>query len=131
MPQSPSTASLGNPPRAWAQRWRALPRDVRDTLFLLLVIAWVVAPHVQHIPLWCSALAVAVLLGRAYLALQGRPLPGLRLRLPLLLAALLGTWLSYKTLLGREAGITLVVVLLCMKTLELRARRDAFVIFFL
>ena len=80
MPQSPSTASLGNPPRAWAQRWRALPRDVRDTLFLLLVIAWVVAPHVQHIPLWCSALAVAVLLGRAYLALQGRPLPGLRLR---------------------------------------------------
>jgi hypothetical protein len=34
-------------------------------------------------------------------------------------------------LLGRDAGVTLVVMLLALKTLELRARRDAFVIFFL
>ena len=114
-----------------AARWRALPRDVRDTLFLLLVIAWVLAPHAQNIPLWCSALAAGVLLGRGYLALRGRALPGLFWRLSLLLAALAGTWFSYKTLWGRDAGVTLVVCLLSMKTLELRARRDAFVVFFL
>ena len=34
-------------------------------------------------------------------------------------------------MLGRDAGVTLVVVLLALKTLELRARRDAFVVFFL
>ncbi|HSV44240.1 MAG TPA: DUF3488 and transglutaminase-like domain-containing protein, partial [Ramlibacter sp.] len=32
---------------------------------------------------------------------------------------------------GRDAGVTLIVALLALKTLELRARRDAFVIFFL
>src|SRR6185369_12902265 len=30
-----------------------------------------------------------------------------------------------------DAGVTLVVLLLALKTLELRARRDAFVVFFL
>lgn len=125
-------ASLGNSrASSLGARWRELPRDVRDTLFLLLVIAWVLAPHVQNIPLWCSALAAGVLLGRGYLALRGRPLPGLIWRLSLLLAAVAGTWLSYKSLWGRDAGVTLVVCLLSMKTLELRARRDAFVVFFL
>jgi protein-glutamine gamma-glutamyltransferase len=36
-----------------------------------------------------------------------------------------------RTLLGKEAGITLLVVLMSLKTLELRARRDALVVFFL
>ena len=39
--------------------------------------------------------------------------------------------MSYRTLLGRDAGVTFIVVLLALKTLEMRARRDAFVIFFL
>ena len=43
-----------------------LPRDARDTLFLLGVIAWVLLPQFSHLPLWCSALvAGAVLAGFA------------------------------------------------------------------
>ena len=38
-------------------RLNSLPRDARDTLFLLLVIAWVLLPQVNELPLWCSALA--------------------------------------------------------------------------
>jgi hypothetical protein len=38
---------------------------------------------------------------------------------------------SERTLLGKEAGVTLLVVLMALKTLELRARRDALVVFFL
>ena len=41
------------------------------------------------------------------------------------------TFWSFRTVLGKEPGITLVVVLMALKTLELRARRDAFVVFFL
>jgi hypothetical protein len=41
------------------------------------------------------------------------------------------TLFTHRTLLGRDAGVTLIVVLLTLKTLELRARRDAFVVFFL
>ena len=112
------------------QRLAGLPRDTRDTLFLLAVIAWVIAPHAAHLPLWCSAMAVGVLLWRAVLAWQNKPLPSVFWRVLLLAAAMLGTWLSHKTLAGREGGVTLAVVLLCLKTLELRARRDAFVVFF-
>ena len=112
-------------------RLNALPRDARDTLFLLAVIAWVVLPQVGNLPLWCSALAAGVLAWRGWLALTARPLPGTWWLLGLLAITLGATLFTHRTLLGRDAGVTLIVVLLALKTLELRARRDAFVIFFL
>lgn len=109
----------------------SLPRDSRDTLFLLAVIAWIMLPQMAHLPLWCSALAAAVLLWRGWLALTLRPLPGKWWLFGLLLLTVAATLATYRTLLGRDAGVTLIVVLLALKTLELRARRDAFVVFFL
>ena len=38
-----------------------LPRDTRDTLFVLAVIAWVLAPLSLEVPLWCSLLSAAVM----------------------------------------------------------------------
>lgn len=108
-----------------------LPRDSRDTLFLLLVIAWVLLPQAQHLPWWSSALASSVLLWRGYLALALRPLPSAWWRLGLLALAIGATLLTHRTLLGRDAGVTMLAALLSLKTLELRARRDAFVVFFL
>ena len=108
-----------------------LPRDSRDTLFLLGVIAWAVLPQVGNLPLWCSGLAAGVLLWRGSLAWRSRPLPSRWWLLALLVATLAATWATHKTLLGRDAGVTLIVMLLALKTLELRARRDAFVVFFL
>ena len=110
---------------------RNLPRDSRDTLFLLLVIAWVLLPQVEHLPLWCSALAAGVLVWRGWLALTNQPLPGRWWLLSLLALTIAATLFSHRTLLGRDAGVTMLVVLLSLKTLELRARRDAFVVFFL
>ena len=109
----------------------ALPRDARDTLFLLTVIAWVLLPQVGNLPLWCSSLAGAVLLWRGWLALKARPLPGRWWLIALLGVTTAATFFTHRTLLGRDAGVTLLVVLLTLKTLELRARRDAFVVFFL
>ena len=109
----------------------SLPRDVRDNLFLLAVIGWVVLMQVGHIPWWCSALTAVVLLWRASLTLRGQALPGWAWRTGLLALTLGATWLTHRTLLGRDAGVTLIVVLLALKTLEMRARRDAFVVFFL
>ncbi|WP_311224265.1 MULTISPECIES: DUF3488 and transglutaminase-like domain-containing protein [unclassified Acidovorax] len=113
------------------QTLASLPRDTRDTLFLLVVVAWVIAPQVAHLPAWTTGLAAALLAWRGWLAWQGRPLPG-RWVVGALLALAVGlTLFSHRTVIGREAGVTLVVVLLALKTLELRARRDAMVIFFL
>lgn len=109
----------------------SLPRDSRDTLFMLAVMTWVVLPQVTHLPLWCSLLAASVLMWRAWLAITVRPLPPSWVLMALVVLTVAATLLTHKTLLGRDAGITLIVVLLVTKTLELRARRDAFVVFFL
>lgn len=112
-------------------RLATLPRDTRDTLFLLVVIAWVVMPQITHLPLWCSLSAATLLMWRGWLAWRGKPLPRARWMVLLLVLATAATLMTHRTLLGRDAGVTLIVVLLSLKTLELRARRDAFVVFFL
>jgi Transglutaminase-like enzymes, putative cysteine proteases len=108
-----------------------LPREARDTLFLLGVVGWIIVPLIPHVPPWASAFAAALLLWRAGLAWRGRPLPGRWVLGGLLALAVAGTGLTFKTLAGRDAGVTLIVLLLALKTLELRARRDAMVVFFL
>ncbi|MEJ8851935.1 DUF3488 and transglutaminase-like domain-containing protein [Variovorax rhizosphaerae] len=113
------------------QQLRALPRDARDTLFLLAVIALIVLPQVGNLPLWCSGLTAVVLVWRATLAVQATPLPNRWWIGALLVVTLAATFATHRTLLGRDAGVTMVVILLALKTLELRARRDAFVVFFL
>ncbi|GAB4089535.1 transglutaminase TgpA family protein [Hydrogenophaga soli] len=121
------------PTPLWRNAWadRSLPRDARDTLFLLANIAGVVALLSPHLPWWCSLMTLGVLLWRGLRAWRGQPLPGQWWRLGLLGVATAATLATHRTLLGQEAGVTLIVVLLALKTLELRARRDAFVVFFL
>jgi len=130
-----TTTNPSAPTTPWTTRVRqemnALPRESRDTLFLLLVVGWVMLPQLNVLPLWATALAGGCLLWRGWLAWHTRPLPGRWWLLGMLLAAIAGTLLTHKTVLGRDAGVTLTTLLLALKTLELRARRDAFVIFFL
>jgi transglutaminase-like putative cysteine protease len=124
---SPARRSL---PRAWPG-WRHLPRDSRDTLFQLAVIGWTILPHFAHLAPWCIALTALMLFWRAHLALNNAPLPSRwAVAGVLLVAAALTLW-SERTLFGKEAGVTMLVVLMALKTLELRARRDAMVVFFL
>ncbi|EJE50595.1 transglutaminase-like enzyme, predicted cysteine protease [Acidovorax sp. CF316] len=113
------------------QTLATLPRDARDTLFLLFATAWVIAPQVANLPGWASAMAFGMLLWRGWMAWTARPLPGRWLLTVLVIVAVGGTLLTHRTILGRDAGVTLMVMMLAFKTLELRARRDAMVIFFL
>ena len=120
--------------RTWLPRWPGwsrLPREARDTLFLLAVIAWTVLPHVSHLPLWTTVLTTIVLLWRGRLAIAGGALPSRWILLAVLALAIGLTFWSYRSLLGKEPGVTMAVALMALKTLELRARRDAFVVFFL
>ena len=115
----------------WRERAGHLPRDTRDTLFHLFVLAWASVPHLLHLPVWCVAMTVVLLLWRARLAWTGGALPARWVIAGVLLAAAALTLWGERTLLGKEAGITMLVVLMALKTLELRARRDALVVFFL
>lgn len=111
--------------------WRHLPRDSRDTLFQLAVVGWTIVPHMTHLAPWCIALTAVMLFWRMHLALSNAPLPSRwAVAGVLLVAAALTLW-TERTLFGKDAGVTMLVVLMSLKTLELRARRDAMVVFFL
>ncbi len=130
--QTAAAAGMGRLAEPSRRQWLAqLPRESRDTLFLLVVIAWTILPHTSQLPLWCSALTAFVLLWRGRLAIKLAPLPSRWLLVALLGLAAAATFMTYRSLLGKEPGVTLAVVLMALKTLELRARRDAFVVFFL
>ena len=108
-----------------------LPRDSRDTLFLLLVIVLVEMPLITHVPVWCAVMVASILLWRAVLAWYAKPLPARGWLFLVLLLTVAATWATHRTLLGRDAGVTLIAVLLALKTLEQGSKRDAYVVFFL
>lgn len=106
-------------------------RERRDLLVLLAALAFVVMPHFDHLPWWATSLLVVLWFWRTWLVVAQRPLPGRFAMLPLLLAATAAVWLEHRTLLGRDAGVTFLLMLLALKLLEMRAKRDIFVVVFL
>ncbi|HEX4509031.1 MAG TPA: DUF3488 and transglutaminase-like domain-containing protein, partial [Burkholderiaceae bacterium] len=122
---------LAPPKLAWGERLRVPSRESRDSLFVLGLIAWTIAPHLAHLQPWVAALVIGVLGWRVMLALRQAPLPGRTVILALLALSAGLTFWGEHTLIGKQAGVTLLVVLMTLKTLELRARRDALVVFFL
>ncbi len=112
----------------WARSKAQLSREGRDTLWLLAVLTSTMLMHVPRLPWWASLGAMLAVGWRARLAWRDGPLPPrsyLLIGLAVSMALTVGT---FHTLFGREAGVTLVTVLASLKTLELRARRDAFVV---
>jgi len=98
---------------------------------LLLCILAVIAPHAPHLPLWVVGLCAALLVWRGYLAWSGQPLPGRWLLMTLTLAGVVGILIKYHTLFGREAGVTMLVLLATFKLMELRTKRDAMALIYL
>jgi transglutaminase-like putative cysteine protease len=90
-----------------------------------------VAPHAQWLPVWVSIAAGALLAWRVGALARGEVLPQRWLLLLLTLGTIAGVFLSYRTILGRDPGVTLLVLLLFLKLLETRAQRDVFVVAFL
>jgi transglutaminase-like putative cysteine protease len=110
---------------------RPMSRDKADTLLLLAACALVLSPHAGHLPAWITGLCVALLLWRGWITFRGNRMPSRWLLLPLAALSVFGIYRTFHTVFGREAGVALVVVLLALKLLEMRARRDLFVVVFL
>jgi transglutaminase-like putative cysteine protease len=106
-------------------------RDRRDTLFLMGAIALAVLPHLPHLPAWCGAGFLLLFAWRLGLVFSGRGLPNGAVRIAAAVACTVGVLVQYDTLLGREAGVALLVLFLGLKLMEMRARRDLFVVIFL
>lgn len=98
---------------------------------LLASILVVSAPHAEHLPPWVIALCITLLGWRSYLNFSGNPLPPRWLLLLLSTSSIGGILLTFHTIFGREAGVTLLILLAALKLLELRAVRDATVLIYL
>ena len=103
------------------------PLALSHLMLLIGGIALATAPHIQRLPLWIAALAIAILLWRTWAAWHGGHLPRRWLLVPLTLLIIGGVYFSHRTLFGRDAGVTLLVVLLALKLLEMRTLRDVVV----
>lgn len=128
----PKQKSDIKPGTLWlSHHFNNLARDKSDTLLLIAACAMVLLPHIAHLPIWTSLTCSLVLMWRVAITWRGNRLPPLSLLLPLAVLTMLGVYASERTMFGRDAGVSMLVLLLTFKLLEMRARRDVFVVLFL
>ena len=121
----------GEPARAWLEplsRSRPMSRDKSDTLLLIVACTLVLAPHAAHVPLWITASCVLMLAWRGWITFRGNRMPPRWILLPIAILTAPGVYATYQTFFGRDAGVAMLVLLLTCKLLEMRARRDLFVV---
>ncbi len=100
-------------------------------LQLYLLTGLVLLPHVIHLPLPVSLFLFATLSWRLASLRLPRLQPGRWLLIPVTLAGVFLIYSQHQTLLGRDAGVSLLSVMLVLKTLEVRKRRDLTVTVFI
>lgn len=100
-------------------------------MVLFAGIALATAPHIPRLPWWVSALAVAAVGWRAWAAWRGERMPRRWLLFGLVIFGVVGVFVTHRTLFGRDAGVTMLVLFLALKLLETRTQRDAVIVTFL
>ncbi len=108
----------------------SLARDKADTLLLVLSCTLVLAPFSWHSPWWINLAAGWLILWRCWITLAGKTLPPKWLLTLISLVLLAGIYWHFETWLGKDAGIAFLLVLACLKMLEMQARRDAAAVVF-
>lgn len=98
---------------------------------LLVSLLLVVLPHLLRMPVLLSLLALTTIVWRILLEMRGWALPNRLLRLGITLGGLLLVFWSYQSVIGREPGVALLTVMLCLKLIEMRTLRDAMLIIFI
>jgi transglutaminase-like putative cysteine protease len=106
-------------------------RDRRDVAILLVAVLIAVAPHSGHLPWWSTAFICLLWFWRAWLTITRQPPLGKIAMVPLLITATALVWLQHGSIVGHDAGVNLLVLLIALKLLELRTRRDLNLVVFL
>ncbi len=99
--------------------------------WLMAAMGFVIAPHVERLPWWASLVCVSAGAWRWWIARSGLRTPGWLVMAIIAFAITAGAYFEYKRLFGREVGVMLLIVMLCLKVLEMRLKRDAMVVIFL
>jgi transglutaminase-like putative cysteine protease len=104
----------------------------RQALFAL-VIAFLlsISPHAGRLPAWFAVLAIMVFAWRyKIISIKGHQ-PGRLIRFSILFLVVFFLFKHYHTLLGRDAGVAMLIALTMLKFLELKSLRDYMLVVFL
>jgi transglutaminase-like putative cysteine protease len=96
--------------------------------WLLAVTFFAILPHGLYQPVWLCVAAGLVWLGAIWRWRRGYKATARWLKAPLTIAGCVAILLQYRTLLDYEAGISLLILSVTLKLLELNSRRDAVVV---
>lgn len=108
-----------------------LPPPPISRLWLIGALLLVLLPHLWRFPLWLSAGCMALILWRLLHELRGWPLPGRGLRWLLTLIGVGSVLITFHSIIGRDAGVALLSVMLCLKIIEIHSLRDAMIALFI
>jgi transglutaminase-like putative cysteine protease len=97
----------------------------RDLLWLIVSLGLVILPHTLRAPWWLTLLTLCLYGWRFYYSINRAPLPSRWLVIGVAAVAMLGVWIEYRTLFGRQPGILLLMLFSGLKLLETRTHRDA------
>ncbi len=103
------------------------PLDRIQSWWLLAATAISLLPLVPNLPAWLAVGTAAALGLRAWL-IRSQQQPSRGFLVFLVLVGTLGVVAQYRTVLGQNPGVALLVVMLALKQLETRARRDGLAI---
>ncbi|MEE8379846.1 MAG: DUF3488 domain-containing protein, partial [Gammaproteobacteria bacterium] len=96
-------------------------------LWLLSGLVLAFMPHLIHLPAMLILFSVLLLVWRLGYELNFFRLPSRTIRTLLTLSALIITFAAFHTFFGRQAGVGLLVVMLCLKLIEMKSDRDTMV----
>ena len=105
--------------------------STRTQTWLLAAVALVVLPHLPRMPWWITLFAVGVGLFKLLLLRRQRHQPPRVLLALMTVAGSAGVFFYYSTLLGKQAGVALLIIMLALKLLELHTVRDARLVIYL
>ena len=100
------------------------PLDVKNVLWLLAAMVFVLAPHAMRLPYWLAIFVGILIAWRAWIAFAAWHFPSRGLMLALTFASAFGVWATYRAIFGREAGVALLIVMSGLKLLEMRTERE-------
>ena len=96
-------------------------------LWLLSGLVLAFMPHLIHLPAMLILFSALLLVWRLGYELNFFRLPSRTIRMLLTLSALIVTFAAFHTFFGRQAGVGLLVVMLCLKLIEMKSDRDTMV----
>lgn len=95
--------------------------------YLILLLSLAVLPHFQNLSIWIIGFFYSITGFRILLSINRRAVPSRWLMLPLTLLGIILVLIVVGFSEGRQFGVSLLVLMLSLKLLELKNRRDLYV----